>query len=108
LVAGELALSAGELVQLHSFLTGRPPVRFAPEQTAGGLPAGAEAFVPYFDVRCRFTDARAGELLARAGVVKPDPRDILEPMIGYARGTGWGKRPISRQASLLAGRRECA
>jgi nucleoside-diphosphate-sugar epimerase len=100
LVAGELALSAGELVELHASLAGRPPVRFLPERTAGGLPAGAEAFVPYFDVACRFADARAGELLGRAGVVKPDPRDILESLLGYARGTGWGKRPISRQASF--------
>lgn len=104
LVAGELALSAGELVELHSTLTGCQPVRFVPRQSDGGLPPGAEAFVPYFDVRCRFADARAAELLARASVVKPDPRDILEPMLGYARGTGWGKRPISRQASFAAGR----
>jgi thioester reductase-like protein len=105
LVAGELALSAGELVELHASMTGRPPVRFVPQQeTAGGLPPGAEAFVPYFDVRCRFADARAGELLGRAGVVKPDPRDILEPLLGYARSSRWGKRPITRQASLAAGR----
>jgi nucleoside-diphosphate-sugar epimerase len=100
LVAGELALCAGELVELHAALAGRPPVRFLPQETAGGLPAGAEAFAPYFDVRCRFADARAGELLGRAGVLKPDPRDILEPLLGYARGTGWGKRPVSRQASF--------
>jgi thioester reductase-like protein len=104
LVAGELALSAGELVELHATLTERPPVRFVAQQTAGGLPAGAEAFVPYFDVRCRFEDERAGELLARAGVLKPDPREILEPLIGYARASRWGKRPITRQASLAAAR----
>ena len=59
LVAGERALSAGELVELHSSLSGRAPVRFAPQQTPARLPAGAETFAPYFDVRCRFTDARA-------------------------------------------------
>ena len=46
----------------------RPPVRFAPQDSAGGLPAGAETFVPYFDVRCRFTDERAARALARAGM----------------------------------------
>jgi len=100
LVAGGRALSARELVELHSSLTGRAPVRFAGRQAAEGLPAGGEAFVPYFDVRCRFGDARAGELLERAGVQKPDPGDYLDRLIAYAHRTGWGKRPLSRQASL--------
>jgi hypothetical protein len=99
-VAGEQALSAGELVDLHSSVTGLAPVRFAPQQTAGGLPAGAETFVPYFDVRCRFDDAHARELLGRAGVQRPDPRDYLARLIAYAHRTSWGKRPISRQASM--------
>jgi thioester reductase-like protein len=100
LVAGAEALTAGELVELHSSVSGRPPVRFAPQETAGGLPAGAETFVPYFDVRCRFDDARARALLERAEVLKPDPRDYLAELIAYARLVGWGKRPISRQASF--------
>ena len=100
LVAGEQALSAGELVELHSSITGRPPVRFAPQETAAGLPAGAETFVPYFDVRCRFGDERARALLERAEVAKPDPRDYLGALIAYAQATAWGKRPITRQASL--------
>ena len=100
LVAAERALTAGELVELHSSLTGRPPARFVP--TADGLPAGAETFVPYFDVRCRFTDDRASELLARAGVGQPDPRDYLGQLIAYARLARWGKTPVSRQASFVA------
>jgi thioester reductase-like protein len=101
LVAGERALSAGELVQLHSALTGREPVRFAPAQTVDGLPAGTETFVPYFDVRCRFGDARARAVLEPAGVHKPDPSDYLGQLIAYARATGWGKRPVTRQGSFL-------
>jgi len=100
LVAAERALTAGELVALHSSLTGRAPVRFVP--VADELPAGTETFVPYFDVRCRFTDARATELLARASVEKPDPRDYLGQLIAYARLARWGKRPVSRQASFVA------
>jgi len=100
LVAGERALSAGELVELHSSLTGRAPVRFARPQSTAGLPAGAETFVPYFDVSCRFTDARARELLERAGVESPDPSDYLGRLVAYAHRTGWGKHPISRQASM--------
>ena len=102
LVAGERALSVGELAELHSSLSGRAPVRLAPLRTAGRLPPGAEAFAPYFDVRCSFTDVRARALLARAGVEKPDPGDYLGQLIAYARRTGWGKRPTTRQASFLA------
>ena len=100
LVAGERALSAGELVQLYSSLCGREPVRFVPPQTSATLPAGAETFAPYFDVRCRFTDGRARALLAGAGPEKPDPRDYLGRLIAYAHHARWGKRPTSRQASF--------
>ncbi len=100
LVAGAHALSAGELVRLHATVSGRPPVRFAPTDRSSGLPAGAEAFVPYFDVRCRFRDERARQLLARAGVARADPQDYLARLIAYARLTAWGKRPITRQASF--------
>jgi len=104
LVAGEQALSAGELVELHSSLTGREPVRFVAQHTDAGLPVGAETFVPYFDVRCRFNDARARGLLKRTGVEKPDPRDYLSRLIAYAHSTSWGKRPISREASFSLSR----
>jgi thioester reductase-like protein len=102
LVAGERALSARELVELHSSVSGRAPARFAPQHAAAGLPAGGETFVPYFDVRCRFDDTRARAVLARAGVEKPDPRDYLDRLIAYAHRTSWGKRPLSRQASMDA------
>jgi long-chain acyl-CoA synthetase len=100
LVAGEQALSAGELVELHSSLLGQAPVRFAPQDAAAELPHGAEAYVPYFDVQCSFTDARACKILKRTGVVKPDPRDYLGQLIAYAHKTRWGKRPVSRQAAM--------
>jgi nucleoside-diphosphate-sugar epimerase len=100
LVAGEQALSAGELVALHSAVSGREPGRFAEPHTAGGLPAGTETFVPYFDVRCHFIDGRARATLGRAGVEKPDPKDYLARLIAYAHRADWGKRPISRQASF--------
>jgi nucleoside-diphosphate-sugar epimerase len=98
LVAGELALSAGELVALHASITGREPVRFV---EVGGLPAGAETFAPYFDVRCRFSDARAQALLADAGVEKPDPREYLGRLISYAQASNWGKRAGTREGAFL-------
>jgi thioester reductase-like protein len=107
LVAGADALSAGELVQLHSAVTGREPVRFVAQDDgagagAGGVPAGGESFVPYFDVRCRFGDERARELLARVGVVRPDPQDYLARLIAYARASAWGKRAMTRQGAFSA------
>jgi thioester reductase-like protein len=104
LVAGAQALSAGQLAGLHASLLGGPPIRFVPREQAGPLPQGAESYLPYFDVRCSFDDARARHLFARAGVVKPDPREYLGRLISFARETRWGKRPLSRQAAMdLAG-----
>jgi thioester reductase-like protein len=102
LVAGELALSAGELVALHASLTGREPVRFveAGADGDGGLPAGAETFAPYFDVRCRFSDTQAQALLADTGVEKPDPREYLGRLIAYAQASNWGKRAGTREGSF--------
>ncbi|HTC73336.1 MAG TPA: SDR family oxidoreductase [Solirubrobacteraceae bacterium] len=109
LVAGADALSAGELVQLYSAVTGREPVRFIAQDGdagagagSGGLPLGGETFVPYFDVRCRFGDDRARELLARAGVVRPDPQDYLVRLIAYARASAWGKRGMTREGAFSA------
>jgi hypothetical protein len=69
---------------------------------AGGVPAGGESFVPYFDVRCRFGDERTRALLARAGVVRPDPQDYLARLIAYARASAWGKRGMTREGAFLA------
>jgi hypothetical protein len=67
---------------------------------ASGLPAGAERFAPYFDVRCRFGDERARGLLGRAGVERPEPGEYLGRLLAYARRAGWGKRGVSRQAAF--------
>jgi thioester reductase-like protein len=100
LVAGEHALSAGELVDLHSSLLGREPVRLVAGDATAGLPQGAEAYVPYFDVRCTFDDARMRTILQRAGLEKPRPKEYLRRLIAYAHRTRWGKRPLSRQAAM--------
>jgi thioester reductase-like protein len=116
LVAGGAALSAGELVALHASLTGREPVRFvSPDGEgdgsddgesdgtgtgSGGLPAGTETFAPYFDVRCRFTDERARRLLGAVGIEKPDPREYLGRLIGYACASNWGKRAGTREGAF--------
>jgi thioester reductase-like protein len=105
LVAGEHALTAGELVELHSSLLGRAPVRLIGRDAATSLPRGAEAYAPYFDVRCRFDHARTRPVLERAGVAQPDPRDYLGRLIDYAHATNWGKQPMSREAAMDRARR---
>jgi thioester reductase-like protein len=100
LVAGEQALSVGEFVELSSSLLGQAPVRLVSQDTAKEPPRGAGAYVPYFDVRCSFDDARAGDLLDRTGVVKPDPRDYLGQLIAHAHKARWGKRRVSREAAM--------
>ena len=55
--------------------------------------------MPYFDVRCRFDDARARALLERAGVERPDPSDYLGRLIAYAQQDQLGQAP-----DLAAGR----
>jgi hypothetical protein len=100
LVAGEQALTAAELAQLHSALLGRAPVRFVAAGRTGALPQAAGAYLPYFDVRCSFDDARMRTLLTRAGLEKPGPTGYLGQLIAYAHRTRWGKRPVTREASM--------
>jgi thioester reductase-like protein len=100
LVAGDRALTAGELVRLHASLLGRAPVRLVSGDIASGLPQGAEAYLPYFDVQCSFEDARMRPILSDAGLDRPDPRDYLRRLIDYAHTARWGKRPVSRQTAM--------
>jgi thioester reductase-like protein len=100
LVAGERALTAGELVELHAALLGRPPVRLTGSGGDAGLPSGAEAFLPYFDVRCTFDESRVDAILARTGIDRPDPSEYFPRLIDFAHATRWGKRQTSRRAAL--------
>jgi thioester reductase-like protein len=100
LVAGRSALTTGQLVESHASLLGRVPVRLAPLAAGSQLPQGAEAYLPYFDVRCSFDDVRARSLLRSLNIEGPAPKDHLGPMIDYAHTTRWGKQPLTRQAAL--------
>jgi thioester reductase-like protein len=99
LVAGERATTAGELVQMQAHASGGEPVRLLGNQAGSSTP-GLEAYAPYFDVRCSFDDSRAALALERAGIERPEPREYLGRLIGYAHETRWGKRGVSREAAL--------
>jgi thioester reductase-like protein len=93
LVAGRHATTIGRLVGLAAAQLGRPAPRF------GTAPAGLGSLVPYFDVQARFDDARARDVLHRAGVA-PSPVDgYFDVLMDYAHASGWGRRPMSRRAA---------
>jgi nucleoside-diphosphate-sugar epimerase len=105
LVAGEKAVRADRLLELLSGSTGSSatsPVQLRALRNGERLPVGAEALLPYFDVRTRFGDDRTRDLLAYAGIGLPEPESYLPRLLNYAHDTAWGKRPISRQAALRA------
>jgi nucleoside-diphosphate-sugar epimerase len=98
LVAGAEALTVGELADLHAGVTGHPPMRFA--TASGQSELAANAYSPYFDVRCRFDDSRMRAVLARVGIQKPLPREYLGQLLAYAHATRWGKHPLTRQSAI--------
>jgi len=100
LVAGDQALTAGELAAAQAELLGRPPMKLLPPGSGSRLPAGIETYAPYLDIRCRFDDRRARAAFAPAGFAPPPPGDYLGRLVEYARRARWGKLQVSRQASF--------
>jgi thioester reductase-like protein len=96
LVAGREAPTVGELVDLACERFGRPRPRLIEPGGATAL-ADGEVYVPYFDMRVVFDDARARKVLAPAGIRAPRLADYFGTLIDYAEATRWGKRPITRE-----------
>jgi thioester reductase-like protein len=96
LVAGDEAPTVTELVDLGAERFDRP----RPELVEPGEPtalADGEVYVPYFDMRVVFDDARARALLAPAGIRAPRLADYFGALIDYAEAARWGKRPVTRE-----------
>ena len=51
-----------------------------------------DVFVPYFDMRVVFDDARARAVLGPAGIEAPILRDYFGKLMEYAEAARWGKR----------------
>jgi thioester reductase-like protein len=98
LVAGEHAVSNAELADLASARLSRPAPRAVRD---GGLPQVHEAslYLPYFDVRASFDDARARELLAPSGIACPPLRSYFSTLLDYAERARWGKRATTRESA---------
>lgn len=107
LVAGEHAVSNRELLELACARFQRPTPEFA---SAGELPGVREAglYLPYFDVRATFDDARARELLAPRGISCPPLERYFSTLIDYAELARWGKRAHTRQSAHLRAGAEVA
>jgi long-chain acyl-CoA synthetase len=97
LVAGEHALTNGELIGLACRWLGREPPRV--DQRAE-VPDEARAFLPYFDVHTSFDDSRARAALAGKGIGPSALADYFPTLMRYADHSRWGKRRVTREAAL--------
>ncbi len=59
--------------------------------------ADGEVYVPYFDMRVVFDDARAQSVLGPSGVRAPRLADYFGHLIDYAEDAKWGKRDMTRE-----------
>jgi thioester reductase-like protein len=97
LVSGREAPLANELVELACDRFDRP--RPAVVQGRGGTDgdeAGA-VYLPYFDMKLVFDDARARALLEPAGIRPPRLPDYFGRLMDYAELVRWGKRSVTRE-----------
>jgi thioester reductase-like protein len=95
IVAGREAPTVAELIELGSRRFGRQLQVVEP----GGPTALAdgEVYVPYFDMRVVFDDARARAILEPAGIRAPKLGDYFGALIDYAEQARWGKRAMTRE-----------
>ena len=102
LVSGAKAPTVEELANLASDFFGKPRPPFVdpidPDNTDGDGDHGA-VFVPYFDMRVVFDDARARSVLAPAGIEAPPLREYFGTLMEYAEAARWGKKRITREAA---------
>jgi thioester reductase-like protein len=98
-VAGEHAVTAGELAELAAGAFGRDVPAFVPRGEAPEVEAVADAFLPYFWSQTRFDASRGQELVAAPAPPVPAYFDVL---MAHARAARWGKRAIPRWAAARA------
>jgi thioester reductase-like protein len=118
LAAGELASTVGELIDMSADAFGRrrgvalPPWLYKravhPLLVARAKGSRrrtlkrAEVFFPYFDVRARFDTSAASRALAPAEIRVPPLADYFGRLVDFARGTDWGRRPLTRVEARTA------
>ncbi len=98
LVAGHEAPTVADLLHMGAERFDRPRPELAEPGGPSAL-ADGEVYLPYFDMRVIFDDARARSVLEPAGIRAPRLADYFGALIDYAEAARWGKRPMSRQAA---------
>jgi thioester reductase-like protein len=101
LVSGRHAPTVDELTMLASEYFGKPrPPFVAPiDPDADADDDHGAVYVPYFDMRVVFDDARARAVLGPAGIAVPPLRDYFGKLMDYAAQARWGKRRITRETA---------
>jgi thioester reductase-like protein len=100
LVSGDAAPTVDELIGLAADWFGKPrPALVDPVDPGDVGDDHGAVYVPYFDMRVVFDDARARSVLAPAGIEAPPLRDYFGTLMEYAEAARWGKRPMGREAA---------
>ncbi len=99
LVAGRDASTVEELTTLASEHFGRPRPPFVDPIDPDADDDHDSVYVPYFDMRVVFDDARARSVLAPAGIEAPPVREYFARLMDYAVEARWGKKRITREAA---------
>ncbi len=97
LVAGDRAVRVSELAAMAARYFDRPPPRLVGPSDFRATQASAslQVYFPYFGVKARFRDARAGAL----GLQAPHAAAYFDLLMDFAVASGWGKRPRARPAA---------
>jgi long-chain acyl-CoA synthetase len=98
LVAGRNASTVDELTRLASEYFGKPVPPFV-DPVDPDADDHDSVYVPYFDMRVVFDDARARSVLVPAGIEAPPLRDYFSMLMDYATTVRWGKKGITREAA---------
>jgi thioester reductase-like protein len=99
LVAGRNASTVDELTTLAAEYFGKPVPPFVDPVDPDDPDNHDSVYVPYFDMRVVFDDARARSVLVPAGIEAPPLRDYFPKLMEYAKAARWGKRKITREAA---------
>jgi thioester reductase-like protein len=98
IVSGHDAVTVDELLDLASTRFGRPKAELTAPGADDNVGAGG-VFLPYFEVKTVFDDARARALLEPQGIGQAPFASCFGALMDYADAAGWGKRAMTRDAA---------
>ena len=97
LVAGDRAVTNGELAELAAAAFGRPLPRMG--QADAGVLGEGEVYLPYFDVRGTFDDSRSRALFGERVPAPGHLSQYFGRIVDYALAADWGRAPMTRAAA---------